>query len=343
MKLPLVEKLAGHLRHEAAFRRHFHDPQVVEVIEARLDADPPFLVMPFVEGRNLAFPDAAPAALPIGERILRALETFHDLASTVARLHEAGIVHGDLKPGNVLVDGAGRCRLLDLGLARVELRLKRDRPLAQSLVSVDGRSIAGSLEYMAPEVQAGAEPGAAADVYALGVILHGLLTGRPPAFGVSPASLSPYLPPGTEALLRRMLHYDPARRAARAGELAPEIERLLRIERRCAARRNGHERRRVFRSRMQTLRRGLRALLLLAAAPAALVCAVLVADGASSGAWVLRGSAMTVGILIGSAIFFLCAIAILLGITTINAWILGIPERSYKERKGHPLWSFMMQ
>jgi hypothetical protein len=248
-----------------------------------------------------------------------------------------------VKPGNVLVDQAGAVHLLDLGLARLQVATRLERSLAQSLVSVDGKSIAGTLDYMAPELFDGKTPGIPSDVYSLGVLLHGLLTGRPPAFGVAPGSLNPYLPPGTEDLLRRMLHHDPASRAPDARAVLGEIDHLIAAERRCLAKKNGHERRRVFMTRMATLRRGLRALVTSAAVitlcGAALYLAVSMLDSGRT-PQALQVVAAITGMF--GFMFFMCVPA-LLAITSINAWILRVPEKSYKNRSGHPIWSFMMQ
>lgn len=337
VKLPRVEALLDHLRQEADLGQRLRDPQIVPVLEVHLEADPPHLVMPWIEGKPIQLPTSVPA--PWAQRA--ALVLALDLTRILGRLHDQGVVHGDVKPGNVLQDAEGRCHLLDLGLAMVQVATRLDRSLAQSLVSVDGRSIAGTLDFMAPELYENKTPGFAADVYSLGVLLHHLLTGRPPAFGVSPQALNPYLPPGLEDLLRRMLHHDPAQRLARASLVAPEIENLIRAEDRCLARKNGHERRRVFMGRMATLERGLRALgTSMAVATAVLGIVFVVAKLATGSSASDVGGAMAAVIACAMATTF---VPLLLAITTINAWLLGIPERSYKDRTGHPLWSFMMQ
>src|SRR5262249_51000155 len=149
---------------------------------------------------------------PDPREIVTALRRFRKVAAVVARLHEAGIVHGDLKPGNLRFDPPGNCHVLDLGLARHQVTVRQASTLRASIVSVTGEKIAGTLEFMAPEVMSGARPEQAADVYALGVLLHSMLCGRPPAFGVSPGELNPFLPPGMTDFLRQMLHPDAAGR-----------------------------------------------------------------------------------------------------------------------------------
>lgn len=335
LKLPRVDAFVEQLRREALIASRFQDPQLVGIHEVHLDHHPPFLVMPYVPGSDLDLPDQPPAP----EQIVSAFRRFRQVVDVVARLHKGGIVHGDLKPGNIRFDPEGTCHLLDLGLARQQVRTRQTTTLRASIVSVDGKSIAGTLEYMAPEVMAGEKPDERADVFALGVILHTLLCGRPPAFGVSPKELNPFLPPGTSDFLRQLIHPDPSRRLSDASWLLPGVDGFIRAEERCLRRRNGHARRRVFRRRMRTLARGIRVLGL----TGALILFLMI--GLPFFLKVLPRALMAgVGppllILIGG---YLGVIGMLLGITTINAWILGVPEKVYKNRSGHPLWTFMMQ
>lgn len=335
LKLPRVPEFIAHLQRESLIAARFQDPQVVPIEEVHLGHHPPFLVMPYVAGNDLPWPVPAPPP----EQILHAFVIFRWIAEIVARLHDADVVHGDLKPGNIRFDEASQCRLLDLGLARHQVATRQTTTLRASIVGADGRNIAGTLDFMAPEVMEGKPPEKAADVYALGVILHGLLCGRPPAFGVSPRELNAFLPEGTSAFLRQMLHPDPAMRPPDADALLPEIAAFIRSEERCLKRPNGHARRLVFTGRMRTLVRGFRALTILAALGMALVLGANVLTR-------FRATAATVeaGVAVAMAFGFpLMFMALLLGITTINAWAWGVPEKTYKNRRGHPWWTFMMQ
>jgi len=338
IKFPRVETLIEHLRREAGVSQRLNDPQVVPILETHLDQDPPHLVMPWIEGRRIEIPKAAPAP----PQIVRALALASELVRVLARIHVAGIAHGDVKPGNVLVGADGKCHVLDLGLARFQVATRLERSLAQSLVSVDGKSIAGTLDYMAPELFDGKAPGMAADVYALGVLLHGLLTGRPPAFGVSPDSLNPYLPPGIDGLLRGMLHHDPDLRIQTAVAVVPALDRFIAEEESCLARKNGHERRRVFQARMKTLRKGFNALATVVVVVTLILGLLFVGVSLfSDGPQQTFEALIAVAAIAGGTLFFW--IPLLLGITTINAWIMRVPEKTYKNRTGHPIWSFMMQ
>jgi serine/threonine protein kinase len=334
IKLPRVPEFVAQLRREALVASRFSDPQFVGVLEVHLDHDPPFLVMPYVEGADLETPDRAPEP----RDIVAALRRFRQIVEVVARLHEAGFVHGDLKPGNVRVGADGVCYLLDLGLARHQVAARQTTTLRASVVSVDGKRIAGTLDYMAPEVMTGERPGASADVYALGVILHRLLCGRPPAFGVSPAALNPFLPPRTTDLLRAMLAPDPKRRAPDASWLRPAVDALIRAEERCLRRRNGHERRRIFQERMRTLARGAKVLL----ATGTLLLFLIWGIPGLRMLFAARAVRLAPALLVFAAVP-IGFIGFLLGVTTINAYLLGIPEKTYKNRPGHKLWTLMMQ
>lgn len=331
LKFPRVPEFVAHLTREALISSRFQDPQVVGILDAHLDHDPPYLVSPYVPGSDLLVPDEAP---PPSDIVL-ALVRFWKVAEVVARLHVAGVVHGDLKPGNIRFDHDGVCHLLDLGLARHQVTVRQASTLRASIVSVTGEKIAGTLEYMAPEVMSGGRPERAADIYSLGVLLHTMLCGRPPAFGVSPGELNPFLPPGTTDLLRQMLDHDPEQRP-RAVALKAPLDELILAEERCLRRRNGHARRRIFNDRMRTLGRGIRlALTGLLTIPALLALPMLrIIKLEDHGP--LFGLALI-------AAFPLALTALILAVTTINAWILGIPEKSYKIRRGHPWWTFMIQ
>ncbi len=125
-----------------------------------------FIVMDFVDGVSLEDVLAAGGPLPTGET----RRAFGSIVAALGHVHRHGVVHGDLKPANVLVDAGGALRLTDFGISR---RLR-------DIAADDSRRASGTPHYMAPEQFRGDAPSIAADLYALGVILAELITGRPP-------------------------------------------------------------------------------------------------------------------------------------------------------------------
>jgi hypothetical protein len=185
----------------------------------------PYLVMEYVPGRTLAEENKA---RPVS--VERALELTEHLAEGLAAVHACGLLHRDVKPGNVLIGDDGQPRLVDFGLAT---------PLA----SDDLRHLSGTLAYMAPE-QARRQVeriDARTDLYGLGAVLYDLLTGRPPHQGPTRAALldaacagdvappiqgKPSVPRRVSELCMRCLARDPLQRFGTAAELAAAARQL---------------------------------------------------------------------------------------------------------------------
>jgi hypothetical protein len=206
-------------------------PYVAQCHSAERDRGVPFLVMEYIPGRNLADEHRA-RPLSTDE----ALDVVSRLAEGLAAVHACGLLHRDVKPGNVLIGEDGRPRLVDFGLAA---------PLA----SADLSHLSGTLAYMAPEQARGQVEriDARTDLYGLGAVLYDLLTGRPPHTGATrPALLAaaragdvepvnkfnPQVPPAVHELCLRCLARDPVNRFASASELAEAIRRLRQPSRR---------------------------------------------------------------------------------------------------------------
>jgi serine/threonine protein kinase len=190
----------------------------------------PALVVEYVPGRDLK---AQQKARPLGTA--EALELTRQLAEGLAAVHACGLLHRDLKPGNVLVGDDGRPRLVDFGLAV---------PVA----SAELAGVSGTLAYMAPEQARGEaeriDP--RTDVFGLGAILYELLAGRPPHQGetregllraacagdvVPPRQVNPRVPRAVNDLCLRSLAKDPAQRFASAAEMAWAVRRFQRWRR----------------------------------------------------------------------------------------------------------------
>jgi Tol biopolymer transport system component/tRNA A-37 threonylcarbamoyl transferase component Bud32 len=197
-----------------------------------------FITMELVEGRTLT------QLLPRdGLALGRLLEIAIPLADAVSRAHRAGITHRDLKPDNVMIDGDGRLRVLDFGLAKLHDPSGTAPDTQAATVTSDtaeGRVI-GTVAYMSPEQAEGKAVDSRSDVFSLGTILYEMATGERPFRGDTkmstigsilkdePASLTekrPSLPRHAGRILRRCLAKNPERRYQSALELRNELEEL---------------------------------------------------------------------------------------------------------------------
>src|SRR5689334_11586179 len=165
---------------EAKAARRVHAPTVVSAIDRISTRDEFALVFPFVPGTPLSERMAAEPPLTAHECAAIAA----DIADALAAIHLARLVHRDVKPGNILICDDGRARLLDFGISRSVA----DEIEAAAAMTGAGQAI-GTLPYMAPE-QLTAQPiSGATDVFALGVLLYELLSGRRPFAAVTPVAL----------------------------------------------------------------------------------------------------------------------------------------------------------
>jgi serine/threonine-protein kinase len=216
-------------RREAVSGARIHHPNVALVYDVGEHRGRPFMVMELVPGGTVedrlarGRPPRATALAWIGQA-----------AAALDAAHAAGVVHRDVKPANLLLDGQGRVKVADFGIARV---------LGEGGTTLtEAGTVLGSSGYAAPEQAQGLPATPASDVYALGGVAFELLTGeRPfaPRTGVAELTAHAYapvpsarerdpgLPPGVDAVLARALAKDPAARFASAGALASALREAL--------------------------------------------------------------------------------------------------------------------
>ncbi|MHC4261125.1 MAG: protein kinase domain-containing protein [Planctomycetota bacterium] len=224
----LAEEARERLVREARLSSSLEHPGVVTVHAIESVDDGPFVVMEVVRGDRIdTWVERDGQSVPV---ILRLVA---EAAEAVGEAHARGIVHRDLKPSNLFVDDRDRVRVLDFGLAVARNDTRLTSP----------GSTVGTLGYIAPEQLRGEEVGPAADVFALGVVLHELLTGEPlfdrgqgvagvihDVLELEPPTVAgqrPGLPRGVEAVVRRALSKDAESRYADCRELAAALRELL--------------------------------------------------------------------------------------------------------------------
>jgi eukaryotic-like serine/threonine-protein kinase len=225
-----LKLLPEHLAGDDAFRARFlrearlagrlSHPNVVRVYDAGEADGRPFIVMEYVPGTSLA----QAGRLAPG----RVVELGVQACAGLQHAHDAGLVHRDVKPANLLVREDAVLKVADFGIARA----------AESTRHTQAGSLLGTAAYLAPEQIAGADATPASDVYSLGAVLYELLTGRPPYTFSSLAELAaqqaegliepvrdlePSVPHEVEAAVMHALARDPSFRPASAADLAHEL------------------------------------------------------------------------------------------------------------------------
>ena len=218
-------EFVGRFRQEARNAASLHHPNIATVFDTGTDDGVDFIVMQLVEGEDLERLLARDGRLPLSGAIRIAV----DVARALQFGHERGIIHRDVKPGNVLLDRDGDVRVVDFGIARAA----RDVGVTTAGVMI------GSAQYASPEQVAGEPIGASSDTYSLGVVLYEMLTGQRPFDGPTPAAVAlerlrvrpappsavaPTLPRSLDPLVMRALERDPDARYGSAGDFAAALE-----------------------------------------------------------------------------------------------------------------------
>jgi serine/threonine-protein kinase len=218
---------------EAQASNQIRHDSIVKVLDAgQLPDGRPYLVMEFLEGLNLA--QAMDAAGPLPPRI--ACHVVAIALDALAAAHEVGIIHRDLKPPNIFVTRTGRIVVLDFGVAKLDNT--EHRPALRTMTG----AIVGTPEYMSPEQIKGSRVDGRTDIYAMGVVLYELVTGRRPFRGAmtyellaqhleempSPPSVrTPTVSPGLEAVILAAMAKSPEARPQRADQFARQLRDVV--------------------------------------------------------------------------------------------------------------------
>jgi eukaryotic-like serine/threonine-protein kinase len=229
-----VKLLAERFVDDEGFIRRFQDearhvarlnhPNLVAVYDTGIDQGQPYIVMELVEGRSL---QEAIAGGGLTED--RALEIIADVCVALSYAHDRGLIHRDVKPGNILIADDGSVKVTDFGIARAVDHETVTRTAA----------VLGTAAYLSPEQAQGLDVDPRSDLYSLGVVLYELLTGDQPFSGDSPVTvayqhvqepprpprdLDSSISPAAEAIAMRALAKNPVNRYQHAEEMAEDVQ-----------------------------------------------------------------------------------------------------------------------
>jgi beta-lactam-binding protein with PASTA domain/tRNA A-37 threonylcarbamoyl transferase component Bud32 len=212
---------------EARAAARLNHPNLVQIYDQAQVDGTSYIVMEYVEGETLK--DLIRRDAPLDPR--QAIGIALQVLAALRVAHQAGIVHRDIKPQNILVQPDGRVKVADFGIARAE----------GGSDMTEAGSIVGTAQYLAPEQAQGLPLGPPADLYSMGIVLYEMLNGRVPFEGDSAVTIAmkhvqeppeqltdrnPLVPPGLEAVVMRALAKNPAQRYQTAEEMGIDLDRV---------------------------------------------------------------------------------------------------------------------
>jgi serine/threonine-protein kinase len=215
-------------RREAQSAAGLNHPNIVSVFDTGSQHDVHYIVMEYVRGRTLR--DAIRSEGPIHPQ--RAAEIGDAVARAMGSAHEAGLVHRDIKPGNIMLTSDGEVKVMDFGIART----------ATGDTLTQTAAVLGTASYLSPEQAQGEAVDGRSDIYSLGCVLYEMVTGRPPFTGdspvaiaykhvkddpVPPSQINPDVPDDLEAVIMKSMAKNPANRYQSADEMRQDLDRLL--------------------------------------------------------------------------------------------------------------------
>jgi tRNA A-37 threonylcarbamoyl transferase component Bud32 len=235
-----VKVLHAHLASDRAFIERFRreaiaaarlaHPGVVATFDAATEGDDAYIVMELIRGRTLRQMLDEDGPLPVARAVTIAMQ----VAEALGHAHGNGIVHRDVKPGNILLcdepDSTIQAKVVDFGIAKAAAEWGHDLTKTGAVL--------GTAKYLSPEQVQGGEPDARSDLYALGVVLYEMLTGQPPFQGASefataaarldqdpvpPRRLRAGIPSSLERIVLRALARDPSDRPQTAAAFGAEL------------------------------------------------------------------------------------------------------------------------
>src|SRR6476646_144952 len=224
----------GRFRREAQSAASLNHPAIVAVYDTGEDHGSwevtPYLLMEYVEGRTLREVLAAEGRL----MPQRAMEITAQICAALEQAHRAGIVHRDIKPGNVMLTPSGEVKVMDFGIARAVT--------GASQTMTQTAAVIGTAHSLSPEQARGEHVDARSDIYSTGCLLYELVTGAPPFSGdtpvavasqhvreepVPPSRVEPEVPAAVDAIVLKAMAKNPANRYQTAAQMRADLERAL--------------------------------------------------------------------------------------------------------------------
>ncbi len=218
-------------RREAQAAANLNHPNIVAVYDWGQQSGTYFIVMEYIEGRSLS--DIVRTEGPLHPR--RAAEIAADVAAALGFAHRNGVVHRDIKPGNILIAPSGQVKVADFGIAQA-IAGGTEANLTQA------GAVMGTATYFSPEQAQGKPVDPRSDLYSLGCVLYEMLTTRPPFSGDTPVAIAykhvqeqaplpsstgVAVPPALEAIVAQLMAKDPANRYASAEDLRADLRNYL--------------------------------------------------------------------------------------------------------------------
>jgi eukaryotic-like serine/threonine-protein kinase len=216
-------------RREAQSAANLTHPNVVAVYDWGEQSGTYFIVMEYVKGRSLAEIIRAQGVIAPD----RAAAIAHDVAAALVAAHRGGLVHRDVKPGNILVADSGEVKVADFGISR---NVGGESDLTQT------GSVMGTATYFSPEQAQGMQPDTRSDLYSLGIVMYEMATGQPPFTGdnpvaiaykqvhempAAPTRINSSIPTAYEQIVRKLMQKEPSKRFQRAEDVQADLKRFM--------------------------------------------------------------------------------------------------------------------
>ena len=234
---------------EALAAGGLNNPGIVAVFDSGEDGPNSYIVMELVKGHTLRQVLQSDAEISQDE----AVEIVAEILEALEYSHAQGIIHRDIKPGNLMITDSGKVKVMDFGIARALDDI--------GATMTNTWNVVGTAQYLSPEQATGEYADARSDIYSVGCLMYELLVGRPPFVGDTPVSIAfqhvsaplpapsdinPDIDPNLETIIQVALHKDPNDRYQDAGAMLEDLRRAIRGEQVTTKIRRAKSRRRLF-------------------------------------------------------------------------------------------------